>query len=184
MPIISWPINLDDQAYSVELDHGIFSGKRTIQVNGATVHKASKFIDVGTSEHPFSINTYNCKITIHTVGRGVTYNFYVDGASQGTQNFSVMQSLGTMPIWGWVLELINFFLFVLILSTNYEVTVSAIIIRALITGVIFLVLFYAIWIISSHKSRSLRTRLVLCLLLTIAHSIILLAGTCLCSNPI
>src|SRR5690348_13973634 len=98
MPVISWPIKLDDQAYSVELDHGIFSGKRIVQVNGSAVHKASKFIDVGTSEHPFSINRHDCKITIHTLGRGVTYNFYVDGASQGAQNFSVKQSLGTMPI--------------------------------------------------------------------------------------
>ena len=182
MPIISWPIILDDKPYSVELDHGIFSGKRIIQVDGITVHKANKLIDVGKSEHPFQISSHDCKITIYTIGRGVTYDLSIDGKAQDTQVFTLMQILRTMPAWGWLLELVNVFMVAVGLTTISGGSLSELIIHNVLLAILFLVFFFAIWIISSHKSRALRTRLVLCLSLTIVYSFIVLSSTCLCSN--
>src|SRR5438445_652943 len=50
----SWVLDLDDGSHTVELDHGPFSGKRTIRVDGRVVHESTNFLDFG-SKHSFEV---------------------------------------------------------------------------------------------------------------------------------
>ena len=172
MPTISWSIYVDGQSYSINLDHGIFSGKRIIQVNSATVHEDSKLFDVGTSEHIFQVNSHDCKITIRSVASGVTYNLYVDGNLQEARKFTAMQMLRSMPVWAWLFHLINGVVLTFSFTPIMSLSGGALVARFLLMAIIFLMVFMAIWIVSSHKIRPLLSRVVICLLLTIGFGVI------------
>jgi hypothetical protein len=183
MPVISWSISLDEQPYSINLNHGMFSGKRVIQVNGTTVHKSNKFFDVGTSEHPFQIDNHHCKITIHTVGAGITYNLYIDEKQQKKQKFTYIDIVRTMPLWGWLLEAVVIFTFFIVTGAVVQLPGSDLVFRSILTISTFLFFFYAIWITSSHKVLSFPIRFVCSVLLTFVYIVIALLEGCLCGIP-
>jgi hypothetical protein len=180
MPIISWSANLDGQPYTINLDHGMFSGKRIIQVNGINVHRASKFFDVGTSEHPFQIGTHNGKITIHTIGWDITYKLYVDEMLQETQKFTQWQIFKTIPVWLWLFVVILAFISISAWDAAYRITGRLLTPFSIIVAIAYVGFFIGMWIVSSERKRSLWLRVLLCITLTLAYGIFIVFSGCVC----
>ena len=44
----SWTIELDGDRHNVGMEHGFWSGKRAIALDGETVERSCKFIDTGS----------------------------------------------------------------------------------------------------------------------------------------
>ena len=75
----AWRIQLEDGEHYVELDHGTFSGKRTIEVDGKVVEQEGlNLIDFG-GEHTFTIGNHECVVQISTEGFTYSYDLSVDG---------------------------------------------------------------------------------------------------------
>ena len=100
----TWQIDLEDGQHTVELDHGVFSGKRNIRVDGQTILDSSELqhfvFDTG-GIHEFNINSHPCAVVIRT--NGITFNFHltVDGRSVTTGQ--PIDSIKPLPAWIWVL---------------------------------------------------------------------------------
>ncbi|MBC6430115.1 hypothetical protein FM036_04365 [Nostoc sp. HG1] len=77
-----WTFNLSDGQHTVELDHGYWSGKRIIKVDGQLVEESQKLFDTG-SEHRFDVNGNSCVLRIRpgTLGglTGFEFELFVDG---------------------------------------------------------------------------------------------------------
>jgi hypothetical protein len=84
-----WDFRDEDlRRYSVDLEHGFWSGKRLITLNGREVFRGKKMFgfDPG-SEHGFEIDGHAALLRIRSRGVGYAYELYVDGiaiAPQGT----------------------------------------------------------------------------------------------------
>lgn len=159
----------------------MWSGKRIISVNGEIVHKASKFFDSGTSEHPFKIGSHNCKIIIRAV-MGITYNFLVDGIPQQGQRFTSSQIMKTLPRWAWLFWLATTLVLVIGFSGIFAAARrsgfnSS---KFLIFVVLSLIVDMSIWIISSNQNLSLWVRIPLCLIFTVIYAFIILYLGCSC----
>lgn len=78
-----WTFNLSDGQHTVELDHGQWSGKRLIKVDGELVEESQKFFDTG-SEHRFDISghSYILRIRPGELGglMGFEFELFVDGS--------------------------------------------------------------------------------------------------------
>lgn len=83
----NWNITLDNEEYSVKLEHGYLSGKRKILVNGNSINLGSDVkpsgIDIG-SRHVFRLGNHECMVEILTNGIKFEYDLYVDGISLST----------------------------------------------------------------------------------------------------
>lgn len=78
----------DLHRYTVELEHGFWSGKRAISVNGREVIRERRMFgfDMG-SQHGFDVDGHAALLRIRTSGVTYAYDLYVDGiaiAPQGT----------------------------------------------------------------------------------------------------
>jgi hypothetical protein len=82
VPKITWNVQLEDGPHTVELNHGYFSGKRVIQLDGVLVERTHKLwhllLDVGSS-HAFQINDHRFVIDIQINGMTPYYHLAVDG---------------------------------------------------------------------------------------------------------
>jgi hypothetical protein len=74
----SWLLDLDDGSHTVELDHGAFSGKRTIRVDGRVVHESTNFLDIG-SKHSFEVGGQTFSVQIRSAGFGFRYELLKSG---------------------------------------------------------------------------------------------------------
>ena len=78
----SWVFDVCGSNHIVELDHGYWSGKRKVKVDGMPVEKSWKLIDTGT-EHRFQVDGTNCVLRIRpgTLGGlfGFDHELFVDG---------------------------------------------------------------------------------------------------------
>jgi hypothetical protein len=76
-----WLFKLRDGEHSVELDHGYFSGKRIIRLDGRIIEQAFSrrhlVFDTG-SVHSFKINDHECELYIQTDGATFNYQLLVD----------------------------------------------------------------------------------------------------------
>jgi hypothetical protein len=181
MPFISWQVNLDGKDYKIDLDHGLWSGKRIVQVNGETVHKATKFFDSGTSKHPFKFGTHSGLITIG-VGVNAIYDLYIDKEPQQRQRFTFMQIMQTMPIWGWVLTIALAFITAIAQQGVASYTGQRISLLGGIVWLIYGVIHIVIWMISSHQKTSVWIRATLCILISVGYSAAILFSVCSCSR--
>jgi hypothetical protein len=88
-----WTLDLEDGRHTVELEHGFFSGRRAIRVDGRLLEQSGTTGNVSTvlagwlgmgSERENSINGHGCVVQIRS--NGVTYNYdlMVDGRSVST----------------------------------------------------------------------------------------------------
>lgn len=115
----TWQFELEDGTHQVELEHGFFSGKRKIQVDGRIVFESNEFrhlvFDTG-GVHNFNVNSHPCAVIIRT-DNGITfsYDLAVDGFSITTGKS--IDSIKPVPAWVWLLivGVIYFFLCVTII---------------------------------------------------------------------
>jgi hypothetical protein len=73
----AWTFLIDGTQNTVELEHGFWSGDRTITLNGQVVEQSNKFWDTG-SEHRFEVRGCACILRIR-ITFGVEYELFVDG---------------------------------------------------------------------------------------------------------
>jgi hypothetical protein len=79
-----WNFELDNIVHTVELEHGYWSGKRLLKVDGKIIEQTANvndmFSDLG-SEHAFEIDGHRCFVHIRPPGLSVDYDLVVDGSS-------------------------------------------------------------------------------------------------------
>ena len=85
-----WQFELEDGNHTVELEHGYFSSKRIISVDGVEVerHPANYYTDLG-SEHSFRVAGVSCALRIRPDWRFLAlkfkYELYVGGSLVNTE---------------------------------------------------------------------------------------------------
>lgn len=98
-----WDFRDDDlRRYTVELEHGFWSGKRAISVNGREVIRERRMFgfDMG-SQHGFDMEGHAALLRIRTSGMTYAFDLYVDGiaiAPQGTTIPRPGPALSTRPV--------------------------------------------------------------------------------------
>lgn len=84
MARVRWQVKSDESATEtvIELKHGVFSGRRHIQINGETVLHKRKFFDSG-SRYEFVVNdeenALQASVVIRVFGLSFLYDLFVDG---------------------------------------------------------------------------------------------------------
>ena len=73
-----WRFKLADGQHTVELDHGYWSGKREITVDGVPLESSSKIWDTG-SVHHFEVSGTPCVLHIKGKALSFDYKLYVNG---------------------------------------------------------------------------------------------------------
>lgn len=73
-----WLLALSGGEHVVELEHGWWSGRRRVRIDGDEVHHSEMFVDFG-SEHRFVLAGH--RVTVRIRPRVVTFEYalYVDG---------------------------------------------------------------------------------------------------------
>lgn len=107
-----WQIELEDSKYEIELEHGYFSGKRKISVDGKVVFNSANLLDLLSDTggvHKFDINSHSCAVIIRTNGFTFNYDLAVDGKSITTGQ--PLDSIMPVPRWVWWLITIISFIF-------------------------------------------------------------------------
>ena len=79
----TWTVSLDGVIHKIELEHGTWSGKRVIKLDGQVIEEDKKLIDSGT-DHFFKIGEHLCAIHIHTGGFRFRYDLSINGISADT----------------------------------------------------------------------------------------------------
>ncbi len=94
-----WTFDLEDGKHTVELEHGYFSGKRVICVEGRPLEKSQKLFDTG-SDHQLRIGSHT--VTVHIGTNGVSYNYdlILDGRSLKTG--AEVGPRVPIPAWAWI----------------------------------------------------------------------------------
>jgi hypothetical protein len=83
MAVKMWTVNLDGVEHKIELEHGTFSGKRVIKLDGQVIEESQKLMDSGT-DHFFKIRDHLCAVHIHTGGLKFRYDLSINGISVET----------------------------------------------------------------------------------------------------
>ena len=73
-----WSFKLADGNHTVELDHGYWSGKREIIVDGIPLESSGKIWDTG-SVHHFEVSSVPCVLHIKYKVFNYEYRLYVNG---------------------------------------------------------------------------------------------------------
>ncbi len=63
MPKVSWSFNINEKNHIIELEHGYFTGKRKITVDGRVILAKTNFKDFG-SVHDFEIESQKFRVSI------------------------------------------------------------------------------------------------------------------------
>jgi len=86
-----WTVKLENDNYRIELQHGYFSGKRIININGTRVLEDKRTFDTGDL-YAFNINGHDCLIWIKvgTLLPTFSYDLIIDGISQEKGNKSII----------------------------------------------------------------------------------------------
>ncbi len=74
----SWIVEAPDGRHVVELEHGYWSGKRVIKVDGVVIEQGGKLLDTG-SEHRFQIGDQPCVLRIKNRMFHFEFELFVDG---------------------------------------------------------------------------------------------------------
>jgi hypothetical protein len=94
-----WAVKLEDGRHTVELEHGYFSGKRIIRVDGEQLESTTSIIDFG-GEHSFQIGNHTGIVHIRTNGLTYNYDLSIDGRSIGTGK--EVSASGPLHAWVWI----------------------------------------------------------------------------------
>ena len=100
MPKKSWTIQLEDGTHTVEMEHNLFSNKRTIRVDDQVVEqgKFSTF-DFG-GDYPFPIGERQA--ALHMRLNGVWYKYDVSIGGFSTQTGKPVWPMQPTPRWSWI----------------------------------------------------------------------------------
>ena len=79
----TWTVNLEGINHTIELEHGTWSGKRIIKLDGQIIEESKKLVDSGT-DHFFMIGEHTCAIHIRSGGIKFKYDLSLDGVSAET----------------------------------------------------------------------------------------------------
>ncbi len=74
----TWTIEIDGNRHNVGIEHGFWSGKRVITLDGNTIERSCKLIDTG-SEHRFDVDGQPCILKIRSSAFSFDYELFVDG---------------------------------------------------------------------------------------------------------
>ncbi|MDI7274626.1 MAG: hypothetical protein QME94_01470, partial [Anaerolineae bacterium] len=74
----TWTFWLEGRIHTIELEHGSFSGRRVISVDGRELERSQRLFDTG-SEHTFSLDGHDVTVYIHTNGFTFRYGLEIDG---------------------------------------------------------------------------------------------------------
>ena len=96
----SWTFELEDGEHTVTLEHGFFSGKRVIHVNGELLEESQQMLDLG-SAHAFELSGHDCVVDIRTNLLSFGYDLVIDGRSleTGEEGFEPQPM---PPGWAWI----------------------------------------------------------------------------------
>ncbi len=81
----TWRFDLDGQTHTVELEHGVLTGKRILRVDGQVLVQSYRLLHLLTdfgSRHPFRIGEHQCLVRIRLRAfslLGYQYALTVDG---------------------------------------------------------------------------------------------------------
>lgn len=98
MPKKTWTVDLDGTTHVVALDHGFFSGKRSIYVDNRLVDQGTKSLDMG-GDYDFRIGKRRGTITMRSNLLTFNYDLFIDDKSVTTGR--ELQPLGPLPVWVW-----------------------------------------------------------------------------------
>ena len=76
----TWHVDLIDGRHTIELDHGTFSDKRVVRVDGAIVAEERRMLDLG-SAHSFWVGERLLTIRIRSNGLRFSYELQINGES-------------------------------------------------------------------------------------------------------
>ncbi|CAG0935894.1 hypothetical protein TFLX_04745 [Thermoflexales bacterium] len=78
MPKRTWEVVLDEHSHLIQLNHGLWTSKHEIWLDGQMVARSRHFIDVG-SQHTFEIGQHYCEVHVASNGFQYRYLLFVDG---------------------------------------------------------------------------------------------------------
>ena len=74
----TWDIEVDGNRHTIGVDHGFWSGKRIITLDGNVLEKSWKLVDTG-SEHRFNVDGHLCILKIRNSPFHYDYELFLDG---------------------------------------------------------------------------------------------------------
>jgi len=74
----TWTIEVDGNNHTVAVEHGYWSGKRVITLDGNILEKSRKFWDTG-SEHRFDVDGRPCILKIRNSPFHYDFELFLDG---------------------------------------------------------------------------------------------------------
>lgn len=96
-----WTVPGPRRPHVVDLEHGFFSGRRRIRVDGRVVVDERRMNDTG-SEHEVAIGNRKGIVVVRWQGLRFRHDLVVDGVSMETGHTAPAMARGPMPGWGWV----------------------------------------------------------------------------------
>ena len=95
----TWTFRLEDGDHMVHLDHNLWTGKRTVLVDGRVLVDESKMLNL-VSDYPFNMDGHQGVVKLRSNGLTYDYDVAIDGKSVTTGKPSVPAI--PMPVWGWL----------------------------------------------------------------------------------
>lgn len=86
-----WTVNFPDGQHTIELEHGYFSGKKVISVDGRVVHESKNLFDMG-GNYPILVARQPCTVVIRTNGFTYSYDLRTNDSVEPV----------TTPGWAWL----------------------------------------------------------------------------------
>jgi hypothetical protein len=99
----SWQVTLEEGRHDVELDHGFFSGKRVIRMDGNVVFESHTLKDLVFDTGgvcSFNIGRHPCAVIIRTNGLWSSFDLAVDGRS--VESGRPLKEILPVPGWVWL----------------------------------------------------------------------------------
>ena len=106
MPGKTWRVQLEGGIHIVEIQHGIFSPKEYLYVDGVLVSQASKWFAL-SSVHRFELEGHSAAAYIKSNGYTFDYDLVIDGISVDSGEPVIEPQ--RLPIWAWLFVVLSFF---------------------------------------------------------------------------
>src|SRR5437762_2387584 len=70
-----WTVEQGDRCHVITLEHGHWSGRRRIRVDGDLVHESQVLFDLGRTQHRFHVDQLRFAVVVRT--NGATYGYHL-----------------------------------------------------------------------------------------------------------